>query len=182
MVKATDLLSVFKILFGHFQTKHKNQNELISMICYPADTPKKRYINSMVFSEITNTVVPVHVANIIFNCFDPYRALYIYKKAPAFINIEGDNITRPSRLSGYVYYIILVLIWLMIVGPLYVYLFFKFSTSLQLNSITTQLVYFFTIYGIIALCFIGGVKQRIFLAQVESFYKDLNIFEEAERG
>ena len=182
MINANDLLSVFKILFGHFRTKHKNQCKLISMVCYPADTPKKRYINSMVFSEITNSVVPAHVANIIFNCFDPYRALNIYKKAPAFIQIEGNNIIKPARLVGYSYYVILTLVWLMIVGPLYIYLIFMFSDQLQLKSITAQLIYLFTTYGLIALCIIGGIKQRIFLAQVESFYNDLKKFEDANRG
>lgn len=65
------------------------------------DTGKNNLKNSLIFRKITNKNAPIHIVNLIFNCYDPAEAIYIYSRATKYINFNNDyELEKPQILAG----------------------------------------------------------------------------------
>lgn len=59
---------------------------------------KNNLKNSLIFRKITNKNAPIHIVNLIFNCYDPAEAIYIYARAEKYINFNNHNRLEKPRI------------------------------------------------------------------------------------
>lgn len=63
------------------------------------ESGKNNLKNALIFKKITNKNAPIHTINLIFNCYDPAEAIYIYSRADKYIHFNNNQLEKPQLLE-----------------------------------------------------------------------------------
>ncbi len=64
------------------------------------ESGKNNLKNALIFKKITNKNAPIHTINLIFNCYGPATALFIYSRAEKYIHFNKKNeLKKPEFLE-----------------------------------------------------------------------------------
>jgi hypothetical protein len=169
-------------------------------ISYLDEKAKNNCINSIVFSAETGCQAPIHIVNLMFNCYDPALAMYIYSRAKNYIKFDNDDqLLEPKRIRSkwiivLIAFMLLTSLSLAIVSLLGVFNGLKIILSLimsfskNINSaiyIFLFFVIFFTIVFVITTVigfwgFRYSLNEFSFLDKVKKFYENYDQWKAAE--
>ncbi|MEL7331241.1 MAG: hypothetical protein AAFN12_03285 [Cyanobacteria bacterium J06560_2] len=76
--------------------------------------------NSLIFKKMTGRHAPVRIINLVFSCYDPHLACYIYGKAPRYVHfqrseLENWQLRAPAVVRNH---FLRVMLWLMMLNSL----------------------------------------------------------------
>jgi hypothetical protein len=169
------------IFFTRKKLKHSEQIEFIKDISYLDEKAKNNCKNSIIFRAITGKQAPVHIVNLIFNCYDPVSAMYIYSKAINYIKFnKKGQLSKPENIQGKALisslYIMLIAAFLLTSSSLYAILVLMY-VLFTLNNFRDFLIVL-RLLSIVLLCFGSSLwainyslSEFSFLGKVDRFYK-----------
>ncbi|PZD70493.1 hypothetical protein C1752_11495 [Acaryochloris thomasi RCC1774] len=79
---------------------------LAKEIEYQNTTGVENLRNSLAFTALTQRTAPIHIINLVMNCYDPGEAIYIYSKTPGYIKFNpkksdlGHELEKPKSIDA----------------------------------------------------------------------------------
>jgi uncharacterized membrane protein YqjE len=179
------------ILFTRKKLKDSEQISYITELKYLDTKAIDNCKNSIIFRAITGKQTPIHIVNLIFNCYDPALAIYIYSKAVRYIQFDDKGqllepkIVRNKSANFALYILIALSSSLILLGysgldSLGSYHPNASSDANALNAIHI-FINIFSVFFIIAVLFgLWGLNYSLneltFLAKVRKFYDDYRLW------
>ena len=161
--------------------------EFSDQIRYFTENSRDNCRNSLIFKKMTGRHAPIRLINLIFSCYDPHLATYIYRKAPRYIHFERNELENWQMKEPVVVHnpllkamLLLMLLNGVILGGLSVYTAALLLGSLQASSAQPEMVRFYSISLTFLLC-MGVVasaycrhayREIVFIDLVKTFYAD----------
>ncbi|MGD1897636.1 MAG: hypothetical protein ACFB16_11875 [Phormidesmis sp.] len=161
--------------------------EFSDQVRYFTENSRDNCRNSLIFKKMTGRHAPVRIINLVFSCYDPHLATYIYSKAPRYIHfqrseLENWQLQEPAVVRNH---FLRTMLWLMFLNGLLlcalcvytvVVLVSGFSAIAAQPGIIQFYISSIAFLGCIGMIAIGYCKyayrEVIFLDLVKTFYED----------
>ncbi|MEM9149326.1 MAG: hypothetical protein AAGB19_02590 [Cyanobacteria bacterium P01_F01_bin.3] len=179
------------IKVGPFTRRTSRQDsallEFSDQVRYFTENSRDNCRNSLIFKKMTGRHAPIRLINLIFSCYDPHLATYIYSKAPHYIHFERSELENWQIQEPVVVRnpLLKAMLWLMLInsiilGSLSIYTAVVLLEGVQSITAQPEIIQFYAIslafllcMGIVAIAYCRHAYQEIaFLDLVKTFYAD----------
>jgi hypothetical protein len=179
------------ILFPRRKLSYSERVNLTKEISYDDNKSRNKFTNSLIFSAITGRQTPIHLVNLILNCYDPALATYIYSKAPNYIKFEKDEFEKEKLIESknlfkWSHNLLMWFISFLLLSSLFLFVFGSYGLAETLTN-KEPLHKFIGFLGIVTLWGFSSwtinysLNEFTFISKVKKFYNDHESWKKDQR-